>query len=92
MMILQCPSKTHLIRRVLISITACLHPHPLSQPQLYRHTAAARGRVGTTELGAGKVAHNDVGRDTSVFLSAPNSGGEDKVPGTVVVNTTVVLS
>ena len=73
----QDPGKTRLIRRVLISITVCRHPHPLSQPQLYRHTAAARGRIGTTEHGVGSAVHRDAGCDTSVFLSAPYSGGED---------------
>ena len=71
------PSKTHVIRRVLISMTACQHPHRLSQPQLYRHTATARGRVGTTELGVESVVHRDPGCDTSVFPSTPHSGGED---------------
>ena len=73
----QGPSKTQLIRRVLISITFCLHPHHLSQPQLYRHTAAAHGRGGTTELGVESVVHRDPGCDTAVFLSTPHSGGED---------------
>ena len=73
----QGPSKTHVIRRVLISMTACQHPHRLSQPQLYRHTAAARGRGGTIESGGGSAVHHNVGCNTAVFLSTPQSGGED---------------
>ena len=73
----QGPSKTRFNRRVLISITACSHPHPLSQPQLYRHTAAARGREGTIEKAVGCAVHGDAGCDTTVFLSTPHRGGED---------------
>ena len=57
----QGPGKTQFIRIVLINITPCHHPHPLSQPELYRHTAAARGRVGTTEHGVGSAVHHDPG-------------------------------
>ena len=73
----QGPSKTQFTRRVLISIIACLHPHRLSQPQLYRHTAAARGRQGTIDRGVDKVVHHDVGCNTVVFVSTSHSGGED---------------
>ena len=73
----QGPGKTRVIRRVLISITFWHHPHPLSQPQLYRHTAAARGRIGTIESGVGSAVHHNVGYNTAVFLSTPQSGGED---------------
>ena len=73
----QGSGKTQVTRKVQISITVCLHPHPLSQPQLYRHTAAARGRIGTIERGVGSAIHRDAGCDTAVFLFTPHSGGED---------------
>ena len=73
----QDPGKTRVIRRVLVSITVCRHPHPLSQPQLYRHTAAARGRQGAIENGVVSAVLRDAGCDKAVILSTPHSGGED---------------
>ena len=73
----QGPSKTQFLRPVLIGITLRLHPHPLSQPQLYRHTAAARGRQGTIENGVVSAVLRDAGCDKAVILSTPHSGGED---------------
>ena len=73
----QGPGKTQFIRIVLINITPCHHPHPLSQPELYRHTAAARGRQGAIENSVVSAVLRDAGCDKAVILSTPHSGGED---------------